>query len=102
MAIGDGIGAGLGARCSLVLIGERPGLSSPDSMGAYLTWSPGPGRTDADRNCLSNIRTGGLVPEAAADRLFAYLQRARALGRTGTSLKEGDTAPLLGTGHAAD
>ena len=88
VAIGDAIGFRLGAQCSLILIGERPGLSSPDSMGAYLTWSPHPDRTDADRNCLSNIRSGGLSPEIAADRLFRYLQLARATKRTGTSLKE--------------
>jgi ethanolamine ammonia-lyase small subunit len=89
VAISDAIGSRLGARCSLILIGERPGLSSPDSMGAYLTWAPHPNRTDADRNCLSNIRVGGLSPELAADRLFAYLRVARANQRTGTSLKEG-------------
>jgi len=89
VAISDAIGSGLGAKCSLILIGERPGLSSPDSMGAYLTWSPHPDRTDADRNCLSNIRNGGLSPELAGDRLFRYLQLARASQRTGTSLKEG-------------
>ena len=98
VAVGDPIGSGLGARCSLVLIGERPGLTSPDSMGAYLTWSPGPGRTDADRNCLSNIRTGGLTPEAAAARLFRYLQLARDLGKTGTLLKDGNATPLLAAG----
>ena len=89
VAIGDAIGSNLGAKCSLILIGERPGLSSPDSMGAYLTWSPGPDRTDADRNCISNIRNGGLSPKVAADRLFRLLQAARATRRTGTSLKEG-------------
>jgi ethanolamine ammonia-lyase small subunit len=88
VAIGDAIGSRLGARCSLILIGERPGLSSPDSMGAYLTWSPHPDRTDAERNCLSNIRDGGLLPAAAADRLFRYLEVARAMQRTGVSLKE--------------
>ena len=89
VAIGDPIGYGLGASCSLIFIGERPGLSSSDSMGAYLTWSPHPDRTDADRNCLSNIRDGGLSPEAAAARLFWYLQTARAKRQTGISLKEG-------------
>jgi ethanolamine ammonia-lyase small subunit len=88
VAIGDSIGSSLGVRCSLVLIGERPGLTSPDSMGAYLTWSPGPGRTDADRNCVSNIRNGGLSPEVSAARLLRYLQLARETGKTGTSLKE--------------
>ena len=89
VAVGDAVGSNLGAKCSLILIGERPGLSSPDSMGAYLTWSPGPDRTDADRNCLSNIRKGGLSSKVAADRLFHLLQAARATRRTGTSLKEG-------------
>ena len=89
VAIGDAVGSCLAASCSLVLIGERPGLSSPDSMGAYVTWSPHPDRTDADRNCISNIRSGGLSPEAAAGRLFSLVQAARKLGRTGTALKEG-------------
>ena len=98
VAIGDPIGFHLGASLSLVLIGERPGLSSPDSLGAYLTWNPHPDRTDADRNCLSNIRYGGLSPEAAGDRLFWYLQAARARQITGTSLKEGSIGlePLAG------
>jgi ethanolamine ammonia-lyase small subunit len=89
VGIGDPIGVGLGASCSLVLIGERPGLSASDSMGAYLTWAPGEGRTDADRNCLSNIREGGLAPEEAAGRLFWYLQTARVRQQTGIGLKEG-------------
>jgi ethanolamine ammonia-lyase small subunit len=100
VGIGDPIGSYLGVSCSLVLIGERPGLSSPDSMGAYLTWSPHQGRTDADRNCLSNIRNGGLAPETAADRLFWYLQVARATRRTGISLKEGSFKPGLAAGPA--
>jgi ethanolamine ammonia-lyase small subunit len=89
VGICDPIGFALGASCSLILIGERPGLSSSDSMGAYLTWSPHPDRTDADRNCLSNIRDGGLSHEAAAARLFWYLQTARAKQQTGIALKEG-------------
>jgi ethanolamine ammonia-lyase small subunit len=89
VAIGDPIGFHLGASLSLVLIGERPGLSSPDSLGAYLTWHPRPDRTDADRNCLSNIRDGGLSPESSGERLLWYLQAARARQFTGTSLKEG-------------
>jgi ethanolamine ammonia-lyase small subunit len=95
VGISDAVGSCLGASCSLILIGERPGLSSPDSMGAYLTWSPHPDRTDADRNCLSNIRNGGLTPEDAANRLFWYLQLARSMKRTGTSLKEGSSEPHL-------
>src|SRR5882757_8628605 len=100
VAIGDPIGFHLGASLSLVLIGERPGLSSPDSLGAYLTWHPHADRTDADRNCLSNIREDGLSPEFAAGRLFWYLQVARARQITGTSLKEGpielEAAPTSG------
>jgi ethanolamine ammonia-lyase small subunit len=95
VAIGDVIGSSLAAKCSLVLIGERPGLSSPDSMGAYLTWAPHTDRTDADRNCLSNIRNGGLPPEVAASRLSRYLQQARAARRTGVSLKEAEPQPEL-------
>jgi ethanolamine ammonia-lyase small subunit len=89
VAIGDPIGFRLRANLSLVLIGERPGLSSPDSLGGYLTWHPHPRRTDADRNCLSNIRDDGLSPEAAAGRLLWFLEAARARQITGTSLKEG-------------
>ncbi|MEI9981640.1 MAG: ethanolamine ammonia-lyase subunit EutC [Edaphobacter sp.] len=89
VAIADHIGHALNTKCTLILIGERPGLSSPDSLGAYLTWSPHPTRTDADRNCLSNIRQGGLAPESAAGRLLWYLQTARTLQRTGIALKEG-------------
>ncbi|MCU1222757.1 MAG: ethanolamine ammonia-lyase subunit EutC [Edaphobacter sp.] len=97
VGICDAIGSGLGASCSLILIGERPGLSSPDSMGAYLTWSPHPDRTDADRNCLSNIRNDGLSAEMAAARLLWYLQVARATRHTGIFLKEG----LFEIAHAA-
>ncbi|HEY2467578.1 MAG TPA: ethanolamine ammonia-lyase subunit EutC [Terracidiphilus sp.] len=88
VAIGDPIGFHLGASLSLVLIGERPGLSSPHSLGAYLTWHPHPDRTDADRNCLSNIGDGGLSPESASARLLWYLQAARTRQITGTSLKD--------------
>jgi ethanolamine ammonia-lyase small subunit len=98
VGICDPIGSCLGASCSLILIGERPGLSSPDSMGAYLTWSPGQNRTDADRNCLSNIRSGGLSPEVAAARIFWYLQSARAMRQTGISLKEGSIKRDLADG----
>jgi ethanolamine ammonia-lyase small subunit len=89
VAVGDAIGDLLGARLSLVLIGERPGLSSPASLGAYITWGPGANRTDADRNCVSNIGAGGLSPDAAAAKIFWYLQAGRTRQITGVSLKDG-------------
>ncbi|HZR29982.1 MAG TPA: ethanolamine ammonia-lyase subunit EutC [Terriglobales bacterium] len=87
VAIGDSIGAALGARTSVVLIGERPGLSSPDSLGIYVTWSPRPGRTDAERNCISNIRPEGLGYAAAANVLAFYLHESRYQKLTGVALK---------------
>jgi ethanolamine ammonia-lyase small subunit len=96
VGICDAIGELLEARCGLMLIGERPGLSAADSMGAYLTWQPRVGRTDADRNCLSNIRSGGLNVEEAAERLMWLLKTARAMKLTGVALKEGAVNSLLG------
>jgi ethanolamine ammonia-lyase small subunit len=92
VAIGDEIGLALDASLALVLIGERPGLSAPDSLGAYLTWHPAPGRTDAERNCVSNIRPDGLGYREAADRIFALASEARRRRLTGVALKE-DHAP---------
>jgi len=88
VAIGDQVGLLLCASLSVVLIGERPGLSSHDSLGAYITWQPEAGRTDAERNCISNIRSGGLSHAEAADRLLWYLNEAKLRRLSGTALKE--------------
>lgn len=93
VAIGDEIGERVGARLAVVLIGERPGLSSPDGLGAYLTWAPRIGRTDAERNCVSNIRSGGLEPVLAARQIATLMCAARDRERTGVKLK---TSHLLG------
>ena len=88
VALGDEIAGRLGARLVLVLIGERPGLSSPDSLGAYLTYAPRPGLTDAERNCVSNIRAGGLDVEAASSKLVWLVMKAFNSGVSGVQLKD--------------
>ncbi|WP_409330824.1 ethanolamine ammonia-lyase subunit EutC [Trujillonella humicola] len=94
VALGDAIGAALGVRAVVVLIGERPGLSAADSLGAYLTWDPRPGRVDAERNCVSNVRPPhGLSYARAAGTLVALLTAARELGASGVALK--DEGPAL-------
>jgi ethanolamine ammonia-lyase small subunit len=88
VAIGDAVAAQLRAGAVAVLIGERPGLSSPDSMSAYLTWRPGPLTTDADRNCISNIRPEGVSYAEAAFKLVFLLSEMRARSFSGVMLKD--------------
>ncbi len=96
VAIADQIGHILNAQITVLLIGERPGLSSPDSLGCYITWDPRPGRTDAERNCISNIRTPeGLSYAEAAHRIAHYVTEATRLQITGTTLKDPTTATHL-------
>jgi ethanolamine ammonia-lyase small subunit len=101
VALGDEIGERLGAKLCVVLIGERPGLSSPDSMGAYLTYQPAVGRTDAERNCISNIHGSGLSYEVAATRLLFLLNESRRRKLSGVGLKENSGELLLRAGEAA-
>ncbi len=92
VALGDEIGAAMRAVLVVVLIGERPGLTVPNSLGVYLTYAPHVGRRDSERNCISNIHADGLSYAAAADKLEWLMRRARTVQLTGVALKE--DAPL--------
>ena len=85
----------------LVLIGERPGLSSPDSLGAYLTWAPAAGRVDSERNCVSNIRPEGLPIAAAAARIAWLVRESRRRRVTGIGLKDDSEVPRVEDGGGA-
>jgi ethanolamine ammonia-lyase small subunit len=93
VALQDEIGALFKARISLILLGERPGLGPADSLGAYFTFAPGPGRSDADRNCVSNIRDGGISPVDAAGKLHFLMEKSLRIGLSGVHLK--DETPVI-------
>ncbi|MDP2410676.1 MAG: ethanolamine ammonia-lyase subunit EutC [Pseudolabrys sp.] len=97
VAIGDAIAGALNADIALVLIGERPGLSAPDSMGVYLTWQPGADTTDADRNCISNIRPEGIGYADAAFKIGHLLKAMRERRLSGIRLKDDSDRLLLGS-----
>jgi ethanolamine ammonia-lyase small subunit len=98
VALGDGIGELLRARIVVMLIGERPGLSSPDSLGIYLTYEPRIGKNDAERNCISNVRPEGLGYDSAAFKLHFLLTEATRLKLTGVKLKDDSDALLPSAG----
>jgi ethanolamine ammonia-lyase small subunit len=97
VAVGDAIGMLLRTKLTVMLIGERPGLSTPDSLGVYMTWNPHPGCTDAERNCISNVHHDGLSYADAAARILSMMDEARRLQTTGVQLKESST-PVLPAG----
>jgi ethanolamine ammonia-lyase small subunit len=101
VALGDDVGELLRARLVVILIGERPGLSSPDSLGLYLTYAPRRGTSDALRNCISNVRPEGLTYDAAAFKLCHLLKEARRVKLTGVQLKD-DSDVLLEAVSASD
>jgi hypothetical protein len=100
VAVGDDIGAALGAKFIVLLIGERPGLSAADGIGAYVTYRPQRGLLDSSRNCISNIREGGLSPSKAAGDIIALLRAMRLQGVSGVHLRSPEI-PSIGQPEAA-
>jgi len=105
VALADEVGELRGSEALAILIGERPGLSSPDSLGIYMTYAPRRGRTDAERNCISNVRPGGLSYSEAAFRLRYLLEQARLQGQSGIGVKDlstwADDPPIPTPTHCA-
>jgi ethanolamine ammonia-lyase small subunit len=101
VALGDEIGEMLGSRMTVMLIGERPGLSAADSLGAYLTFAPGIGTTDEKRNCVSNIHGAGLSYDEAAAKIAWLIREGLARGVTGIALKD-ESGVQRGSGFVAD
>jgi ethanolamine ammonia-lyase small subunit len=100
VALLDAVGSAVAARVAVIIVGERPGLSAADSLGVYLTFAPQPGNTDAERNCISNIRQpDGLSYEAAVEKLLYLTGEALRRGISGVALKD-ETAGLLNEGGA--
>lgn len=102
VAVGDEVGELLGAAMVVVLVGERPGLSSPDSMGIYLTYQPRIGLKDASRNCISNVRPAGLNYDAAAFKLHYLMSEARRRRLSGVQLKDDAEVPQNRLGSAGN